>query len=104
MGRARKKHMKTMLRCMKYCVDRPNSGLVLQPYVLWDGDPKTKFIVAGRSDYDYAKEPITHRSVSGGRVMLNGAPVRFRSSMQKIVALSVTEAELYEAIINQYIK
>ncbi len=82
MGHYGKKHTKAMLRCMKYCVDRPNHGLVLQPDMLWDGDPKTKFIVAGRSDSDYAKEPITCRSVSGGRVMLNVTPVGFRSSTQ----------------------
>ncbi len=91
-GCARKKHNKAMLRCMKYCVGKPNRGLVLQPDVLWDGNPKTPFIVSGRSDSDYAKEPITHRSESGGRVMLNGTPVGFRSSSQKTVALSVTEA------------
>ncbi len=67
--------MKAMLRCMKYIVDRPNCRLVIQPDVLWDGYPKTKFIVAGRSDFDYTKEPITLRSVSGGCVMLNGTPV-----------------------------
>ena len=99
MGHARKKHMKAMLRCMKYCVDRPKCGLVLQQDVLWGGNPKTPFIVSRRSDSVYAKEPITCRSVSGGRVMLNGAPVRFRSSTQKTVALSVTEAELYADIM-----
>ncbi len=31
--------------------------------------------------------------------MLNDAPVRFRISMQKTVALSVTEAELYAAVM-----
>ena len=50
-------------------MDRTNCGLVLQSDVLWDGDPKKKFIVAGRSDSDYAKEPITRTSVSGGRVI-----------------------------------
>ncbi len=53
MGHEGKKHMKAMLICMKYTVNRPNHGLVLQPDVLWDGYPKTKFIVAGRSDSDY---------------------------------------------------
>ncbi len=88
-----------MLRCMKYCVDRPNCGLVLQPDVIWDGNLKTPFIVSGRSDSDYAKEPITFRSVSGGCVMLNGAPVGFISSTQKTVALLVMEAELYAAVM-----
>ncbi len=71
--------MQAMLQCMKYCVDMPNCGLILQPDVLWDGDPKTPFIVSGQSDFDYVKEPITYRSVSGGHVMLNGTPVGFRS-------------------------
>ena len=84
--------MKAMLRCIKYCVNRLNGGLVLQLNVLWDGNPKTSFIVSGRYDSDYAKEPITCRSVSGGCFILNGAPVRFRSSIQKTVALLVAEA------------
>ena len=100
---AGKKQMKAMLRCMKYCVDMPNHGLVLQPDVLWDGDPKTPFIVSGRSDSDYVKEPTTCSCVSGGLVMLNGVPVGFRSSTQKKVALSVTEAELYAAIMTNKI-
>ena len=91
--------MKAMLRCMKYIVDRPNCGLVLQPDVLYYDDPKTSFIVSNRTDSDYAKGPITRRSVSGGRVMLNGVPVKFRSSMQKTVALLVMETELYAAVM-----
>ncbi len=97
MGHAGKKHMKAILRCMKYCVDRPNHGMVLQQDVLWDGNPKILFIVSGEIDSDYSKRPITHRSVSGGHVMSNVAPVQFRSSMQKIVALLVMAAELYAA-------
>ena len=41
---------------------------------------------------------MDRRSVSGSVVKLEGIPVIFRSSTQKHVALSVTEAELYEAI------
>ncbi len=74
-----KKYMKAILRYMKYCVDRPNRGLVLQPDVLWDGNPKTPLIVSGRSNSDYAKEPITRRSVSGGCVMFISVPVGLRS-------------------------
>ncbi len=84
---------------MKYCVDMPNCGLVLQPDVLWDDNPKTPFVAFDKSDSDQAKEPMTHRSVSGGCVMLNSAPVGFRSSMQKTVALLVTEAELYAEVM-----
>ncbi len=31
----------------------------------WDGDLKIPFIVSDRSDSNYAKEPVTHESVSG---------------------------------------
>ncbi len=80
-------------------MDRPNCGLVLQPDLLWDGNLKTSFIVSGRSDSNYVKEPITHRSVSGGCVMLNDMPIRFRSSTQKKVALLIEKSELYAAIM-----
>ncbi len=73
--------------------------LTLQPDVLCKCVPKKKIIVAGRFDYDYAKEPITRRSVSGGCVILNGAPIGLRSLTQKTVALSVTEAERYVAVM-----
>ena len=65
----------------------------------WDGSQDFEFTVGGISDSDYAKDPQTHKSVSGGRMLLKGAHVTFQSSMQKTVALSVTEAELYAAVI-----
>jgi len=46
-----------------------------------------------RSDSDYAKDTQTRKSISGYRVLLEGAPVMFKSSTQKSVALSVCEAE-----------
>jgi hypothetical protein len=51
----------------------------------------------GRSDSDFAKEPDTRKSARGNSAFLYGAPVIQRRSMQKIVALSVTEAELFAA-------
>ena len=45
------------------------------------------------ADSDYAKCPVTRRSVSGYATFLEGAPVNVKSAMQKTVALSVTEAE-----------
>ncbi len=47
----------------------------------------------GRSDSDYAKDTQTRKGISGYRVLLEGAPVIFKSSTQKSVALSVCEAE-----------
>ena len=52
------------------------------------------FVIKGRSDSNYATNPETHKSVSGLEVMLNDAPVVMRSVGQKIIVLSVTEAEL----------
>ena len=44
-------------------------------------------------DSDCAKDTQTRKSISGYRVLLEGAPVMFKSSTQKSVALSVCEAE-----------
>ena len=72
--------------------------MVLKPNGIWDGNPDTfEFVISGRSDSDYAKEE-SHKSVSGHRVILNSAPVMFKSGTQRIVALSVCEAKLYAGI------
>ena len=66
---------------------------------IWDGKDKSfKFRVSGKSDSDYAKCPVTRRSVSGYSAFLEEAPVTVKSTMQKIVALSVTEAEMVAAV------
>jgi len=90
-------HYNAMLRVMKYCVETPNRGLTLEPEGEWDGSNKYLFTVSGRSDSDYAKCQVTRKSISGYRVMLNGAPVIFKSATQKRAAQSVCEAELYAA-------
>jgi len=43
--------------------------------------------------------PDDHRSISGGRVFMNGAPISFRSAMQKFVTLLVTEAEIVAGVM-----
>ena len=91
-------HMKAMLRVMKHCSSTPKRGWYLKPERKWDGSKDFEFIISGNSDSDYAKCPDTRRSVSGWCVKLEGAPVSVKSSTQKIVALSVTEAELYAAV------
>jgi hypothetical protein len=51
------------------------------------------------SDSEYAKDPITRKSVMGGYITyLNGAPVVTKCKSENIVALSVTEAELIAAV------
>jgi hypothetical protein len=54
-------------------------------------------VIRGISDSDFAKDLETRKSVSGNSTFLCGAPVIQRSTMQRIVALSVTEAELFAA-------
>jgi hypothetical protein len=93
-------HVKAMKRVMEYCVATENRGITLKPDQKWNGDPEFELIILGRSDSDFAKEPDTRKSVSGNSTFLCGAPVIQRSSMQKIVALSVTEAELFVATSN----
>ena len=87
-----------MLRTMKYCVDTKHRGLTLDPIGTWDGkNMDYEFEIVGISDSDYAKDKTTRRSVNGWLVTLNGSPVAFKSKMMPVVALSVTEAELFAA-------
>jgi hypothetical protein len=91
-------HYRAMLRVMNYCVTTANRGLELKPDRKWNGDPQFEFLITGRSDSDYATDTDTRKSVSGSAVFLEGAPVVMRSSGQKSVTLSVTEAELAAAV------
>jgi hypothetical protein len=81
-----------MLRMMKYVDDTNDRGLVLNPMRKWNGSKEHKFIISGRSDSNYAKDTQMQKSISGYRALLEGAPVKFKSSTQKSVALSVCEA------------
>jgi hypothetical protein len=90
-------HLNAMYRTMKYCCGTANRGLFLHPDTVWDGDPDFEFVVSGRSDSDYAKDPERRRSVSGYSTFLHGAPVTTRCRMQGCVTHSVTEAELVSA-------
>ena len=93
-------HIKAMHKCMKYCVETPNCGWFLHPSRQWDGIDKTfLFRVNGISDSDYAKCPITRRSVSGYGTFLENAPITVKSAMQKIITLSVTKAEVVAAVM-----
>jgi hypothetical protein len=97
MAGATRAHMNAMYRTMKYCVSTPKRGLMLQPTMKWDGDPNFEFIITGRSDSDFAKDPERRRSVSGYSTFLCGAPVTMKSRMQRCVTLDVTSAELVSA-------
>eukprot|EP00957_Ditylum_brightwellii_P110357 8417098-Ditylum_brightwellii.AAC.2 len=79
---------------MKYCVATPNCGWFLKSTRGWDGKDKTfQCCIQGMADSDYVKCPVTRRSVSRYANFLEDTPVTVKSVMQKIVSLSVTEAE-----------
>jgi hypothetical protein len=91
-------HYVAMKRIMRYCVNTPERGLILKPEGSWDGTKDFLFTITGNSDSEYAKDETRH-SVNGWSTFLQGAPVSFRSKMMPIVALSITEAELFAATL-----
>ena len=93
-----KGHMVTMQRVMKYCVGTANKGLTIRPKGEWDGSKDYQFVVTGKCDLEYAKDE-SKRSVNGWSTFLSESPVSFRSKMMPIVALSVTEVEVFAAIL-----
>ena len=97
MMEAGEKHFKAMNRVIKYCTETPMRDLTLIPNTKWDGSKVFEFEVTGISDSNYVTCSETRKSVSGYSVFLNGAPVTMKSGMQKIIALSVTEAKLFAA-------
>ena len=88
-----KVHIKAMSHIMSYCVRTKERGFIMKPNTTWDGNPNFEITIGGRSDSDYAANPDDQISITGCRVMVNGVPVSWRSSTQKHVTLSVTEAD-----------
>jgi hypothetical protein len=84
---------------MAYCVATSKRGIKIAPNTRWDGSPDFKFVISGRADSDDAKDLETRRSVSGIITFLCGAVITMRSKMMPMVALSVTEAELFAAVM-----
>jgi hypothetical protein len=93
MSAPRVPHMKALTHLIHYVTSTPERGLVLKPNRVWNGDKDFEWVIGGRSDSNYASNVDDRRSVTGGRVLLNGSPVTFRSATQRFVTLSVTEAE-----------
>ena len=89
-------HIKAMKRVMKYLVTTAERGLLLKPKGIWNGTRAFEFTILGMSDSDYAKDE-SKKSVNGWSTFLCGAPVSYRSKLMPIIALSVTEAELFSA-------
>jgi hypothetical protein len=96
-GRALLSHVMAMYQVMKYCRNAPERALLLKRTIWWDGSLMLLFEITGYSDLDWAKDPITRRSVSGWLTFLFDLPISMKSKMMPIVALSVTEAKLFVA-------
>ena len=95
MTKSNEAHRKAMLRVMKYCITTRKLGWTLKPSRKWNGKDKNfEFIIRGESDSNYATCVETRKSVTGFCVYLEDALISVKSGMQKIVALSVTEAEV----------
>src|SRR4051812_7762647 len=90
------KHMRALLQIIRYCVGTSKQGLTLKPEDTWDGSKSHVFQIEGRSNLDFAKDK-TRKSISGWSTFLSGAAVCYRSKMMPVVALSVTEVELFAA-------
>ncbi len=73
MTRATQVHYNTMLRMMKYVDDKSDRGIVLNSMQKWNENKEHEFIISGRSDSNYAKDTQTQKSISGYKVLLEGA-------------------------------
>ncbi|CAM8959013.1 unnamed protein product [Rhodiola kirilowii] len=83
-GRSHWQVVKWLLRYIKGTLDR---GL------LFGGDQLTSEIVEGFVDSDYAGSVDTRKSQTGLVFMVFGTAVSWKANLQKVVALSTTEAE-----------
>ena len=93
-------HVKEMHRIVEFIERTKDRGWKLNPDKRWNGIDKTfKFKIKGKSDSNFANCVNRRRSVNGWVVYLEGALVACKSNMQKIVALSVTEAKLVAAVM-----
>ncbi len=83
---------------LKYSLDYGDQGLGIKPNKKWDSSHSHEFVISGCLNSDYAKEPNDRCSVSGDMVDLQGAPAMFKSSKERTVSLSTTEAETYAGV------
>ncbi len=99
MHKATQDHYKAIICVLKYSLDYGDQGLVIKSNRKWDGSCGHKFVISGRSDSDYAKEPNDRHSALGHLVYLEGAPAMFNSSTARTVSLSTTKAETLQVLL-----
>jgi hypothetical protein len=99
MSNANHAHLQAMHRILEYCVGTPERGLLLAPKGMWDGKDKDyPLIIHGKCDAEHAKCQEMRKSVGGHVVYLNEAPVVMSCKKHRIVAISVTESEVIQAV------
>jgi hypothetical protein len=94
----REAHDRALMMLIKYIVLTENRGLVLSLKERWSSG--YKFKRHGWLDSDYATNPDDYRSISDGRVFVNGAPIAFHSVTQNFVMLSMTKAKFAAGMIS----
>ncbi len=83
-----------MLTTMKYVLSTLYCGIIVNPTGTWNR--KEKFLY-GPSQVDatyYATNPDYRKSLSSTQVFLHNSPIMTKCSTQKVITLSVMEAEL----------
>ncbi|GKA44372.1 retrotransposon protein, putative, ty1-copia subclass [Tanacetum coccineum] len=81
-------HFMEAVKCiLKYSKGTADVGLV------YGRDQRKHVDVDGFVDADYAKDPDKGRSITGYAFMVHGCVVRWKATLQHVVALSTTEAE-----------
>ena len=86
-------HEKALKHLIHYDISTENCGLVIKPNRVWDGSPDFEWNIEACAGLNYSSRIDDRRSVTGGDVTVNEAPVSMRSATQRFVCLSVTEAE-----------
>ena len=97
MTEGRRSHVKALRIIMEYIVNTPTRGLFLKPTKWWNGKKEFEFVISGMSDSKYAKDESRY-SVNGWSTWIFGCCCTNCLKMMPVIALSVTEAELYAAV------
>ncbi|GMF16153.1 unnamed protein product [Phytophthora lilii] len=91
-GEPGEKHWDAGIKVVRYLLKTKYVGISYAKLsIVTDGQLGTQLVAY--SDADWAGNRDDRRSVSGVMLLLCGAPVVWRSTFQKTVALSSTEAE-----------
>jgi hypothetical protein len=84
---------KEMKRIMSFVVQTKTKGLIIKPIVL--NEKEIIWDIMMYTDSDWAGDKECRRSVTGFIIYFMGAPIFWKSRLQKTVSLSSTEAEYY---------